>query len=167
MEIVPWEESASLSWEGLFRWAFVWLLYLDASRIQVIPISGLQVENCFDLESSIVLMIIHSEGAHTQGISVLGFCMWHLKEFLPFPFCVLSWREVKCSRETAAAKLKNRVLSPVQVCSESSEFMCHRLFPAFTQCYEIAEEKFIAGAIIRIYYLPVYCWVCCAVEINC
>lgn len=55
----------------LFRWTSILLLYLDASRIQVIPISGLQVEHCFDVESSVVLIITHSEG----GISVLGFCL--------------------------------------------------------------------------------------------
>lgn len=153
MEIV--QESAALLWEGVFRWAFIWLLCLDASRIQVILISGIQVEKSFGVESSLIL-IIHSEGAHTQGISALGFCRWHLKEFLPFLFCVLSWREVKCSRETAAAKLKSRVLSSMQVCSESSVFMYHRPFPAFTQCYKIREDKFIAGAIVRT-YLPVYC----------
>lgn len=43
MEIV--QESAALPWEGLFGWAFIWLLCLDASRIQTIPISGIQVEN--------------------------------------------------------------------------------------------------------------------------
>lgn len=69
MEIVLWQESATLPCEGIFRSAFIWLLYLDANRIQVIPVSGLQVEYCFDQENSIVL-IIQSEGAHTQGISV-------------------------------------------------------------------------------------------------
>jgi len=62
-----------MPWQGLLRWAFIWLLYLDTCRIQMIPISGLQVENWFGLESSIVLMVIHLEGVRTQGISVLVF----------------------------------------------------------------------------------------------
>lgn len=99
---------------------------------------------------------------HTRHFGVLVLPV----TFSPFLFCVLSWREVKCSWETVAAKWKTRVLSPVRVCNESSVFMCHRLFPAFIQCYKIAEDKFIEGAVISIYYLPVYCWVCYAVQIN-
>lgn len=94
----------------------------------MIPVSGLQVENCFDVESSIALMIIHSEGVHTRHFSV-GFLFstyyfaCDVQEFSPFLFCVLSWREVKYSRGKAEAELKNGVLCPMQVCSESSVFL--------------------------------------------
>ncbi|TRZ21693.1 hypothetical protein HGM15179_005413 [Zosterops borbonicus] len=74
MEIVLRQESATLPCEGIFRSAFIWLLYLDASRIQVIPVSGLQVTHCTWLSvlvtatipPSLKLMDPDSKGQETE-----------------------------------------------------------------------------------------------------
>lgn len=71
MEIV--QESATLPWEGLFGWAFIWLLCLDASRIQTIPISGIQVENSWSRKQPNVDYPFRGS-THTRHFSV-GFLL--------------------------------------------------------------------------------------------